>query len=53
MYIKKQGRHGIARRKVDFPAVGDIPLMIATPLNIIWSKEKVKFPFETYEGSAN
>jgi len=44
---------GKVARKVDFPAVGDIPLMIATPLNIIWSKEKVKFPFETYEGSAN
>ena len=44
---------GKVARKVDFPNVGDIPLMIATPLNIIWSKEKVKFPFETYEGSAN
>ena len=39
-------------RKIDFPEVGDIPLMIATPLNIIWSKEKVKFPFKEYEGSA-
>jgi len=44
---------GKVARKVDFPNVGDIPLMIATPLNIIWSKEKVKFPFKTYEGSAN
>ena len=40
-------------RKVDFPTVGDIPLMIATPLSVIWSKEKVKFDFKVYEGSAN
>ena len=40
-------------RKVAFPADGDIPLMIATPLNIVWSKERVKFPFEVYEGSAD
>ena len=39
-------------RKIDFPEVGDIPLMIATPLSTPWSKEKVKFPFEEYEGSA-
>lgn len=36
-------------RKVGFPGIGDIPLMIATPLNIVWSAEKVKFPFETYQ----
>jgi hypothetical protein len=40
-------------RKVGFPDAGNIPLMIATPLSVIWSKEKVKFPFEVHEGSAN
>ena len=39
-------------RKIDFPETGDYPLMIATSLDEIWSKEKVKFPFKTYEGSA-
>jgi len=39
-------------RKIDFPEVGDIPLMIAMPLSTPWSKEKVKFPFKKYEGSA-
>ena len=36
-------------RKVGFPGIGEIPLMIATELDIIWSKEKVKFPFEVYQ----
>ena len=40
-------------RKVGFPGIGEIPLMIATPLSVIWSKEKVKFDFKVYEGSAN
>lgn len=35
--------------EVYFPETGTVPMMIATDASVLWSKERVKFPFESYE----
>ena len=35
--------------EVNFPETGTVPMMIATDETILWSVERVKFPFESYE----
>ena len=34
--------------QVNFPQDGEIPMMIATDVNINWYKERIRFPFEGY-----